>query len=69
MTARPRRVDDAQQTHLVPDSRMRSMAITDTMYWSTAMTQSAASRSRAVASTVMSSTYTVRMVMGLMVHA
>ena len=67
--ARPMRVEEAQHTHLVSDSRIRNCTITDTRYCRTMMTQATTSRSRAVASIVMLSTYTVSMAIGLRVHA
>ena len=63
------RMEEAQQTHLESDSRMRSITMTDTRKRRTATMISTMSRSCAVASTVMSSTYTVSNAFGLRLHA
>ena len=66
---RPMRMEEALQTHLVPDSCMRSCAMTDTRKRRTETIISTMSRSRAVASMVISSTNTVSSARGLSLHA
>ena len=63
------RMEEALQTHLVPDSCMRICAMTDTRKRRTETIISTMSRSRAVASMVISSTNTVSSARGLSLHA
>ena len=68
-SSRSMRSDEAQQTHFESDSLMRRRIMTETRYRKTALMSPTTSRSRAVDSTVMSSTYTVRMVCRLILLA
>ena len=67
--SRPMRMRDAQQKFLVGESSMRSSATQDAMYRRTGINAEETNPSGPAVSILMSSTYTVRYVRGLMAAA